>query len=326
MTPERSSPPGTLPSSFTDPATGRRINLLEWKAANLRASLLLGLAVFALLGLLGYLLARALEPGAAVLYIGVALLIAGGQNLVAYWFGDSIALAGAGARKATVEEERYLVNITEAVAIGAGVPTPEIYVIDADAPNAFATGRDPAHGKLAVTRGLLERLDRQELEGVVAHELSHIKNYDVLFMSLLAATIGAIIVLRDVMRRAIWYGGMGRSRRGRDSRGGNQGQAVAYLLLLVLLVLAPVLGMLLRLAVSRRREYLADATGAYLTRNPEGLARALEKLRDYQGEPLKVSEGVQHMFFTNPLRSLNASALFATHPPIQERIDRLRRV
>ncbi len=315
--------PGVLPDAFTDPSTGRRINLLDWKAANLRASVLLGLAVFVLLGLIGYLLALAIDPESAILFVGVALLVAGGQNLVAYWFGDGIALAGAGARRATLEEQRYLVNITEAVAIGAGIPAPEIYVIDSSAPNAFATGRNPQNSKIAVTQGLLERLDRQELEGVVAHELAHIKNYDVLFMSLLAATVGAIVVLRDVVRRSLWHGG---HRRGRSDRSGGQVQLIAYLVLLLLLVLAPVLALLLRLAVSRRREFLADATGAYLTRNPEGLARALEKLRDYRGEPLKASEGVQHMFFTNPLASLNAKGLFATHPPIEERIDRLRRM
>ena len=314
-----------LPEAFTDRATGQRIDLLAWKAANLRASVLLGVSVVALLALIAYLLALAIDPEAAWLFVGLSLLVAGGQNLVAYWFGANMALAGAGARPASREEQRYLVNITEAVAIGAGVPTPEIYVIDSSAPNAFATGRNPENGKIAVTTGLLERLDRQELEGVVAHELAHIRNYDVLYMSLLAATVGAIIVLRDVLRRAMWHGGFG-GRRGRSGRGAGGAQAVAYLLLVVLLILAPMLATLLRFAVSRRREFLADATGAYITRNPEGLARALEKLRDYPGEPLKVSEGVQHMFFTNPVAQLNARGLLATHPPIQERIERLRRM
>lgn len=314
-----------LPEAFTDRATGQRIDLLAWKAANLRASVLLGVGVVALLALIAYLLALAIDPEAAWLFVGLALLVAGGQNLVAYWFGASMALAGAGARPANREEQRYLVNITEAVAIGAGVPTPEIYVIDSSAPNAFATGRNPENGKIAVTTGLLEQLDRQELEGVVAHELAHIRNYDVLYLSLLAATVGAIIVLRDVLRRAMWHGGFG-GRRGRSGRGAGGAQAVAYLLLVVLLILAPMLATLLRFAVSRRREFLADATGAYVTRNPEGLARALEKLRDYPGERLQVSEGVQHMFFTNPVAQLNARGLLATHPPIQERIERLRRM
>jgi heat shock protein HtpX len=221
------------------------------------------------------------------------------------------------------------VNITEAVAIGAGVPNPKIYVIDSPAPNAFATGRNPEHGTIAVSKGLLEILDRQELEGVVAHEMAHIKNYDILFMTMLAATVGAIVVLSDLITHSWRYGGFGGGRSERRSDrdgGGGQAQAIAYLLLIVLLVLAPILTTLLRLAVSRKREYLADATGAYITRNPEGLARALEKLRDYNGPKLDVSKGVEHLFFTNPVRNLNANAMFATHPPIQERIDRLRRM
>ncbi len=318
----------TLPNEITDPATGRKINLLDWKAANIRLSWLLAFFVAALLAAIAYLLALAVDRQAAVLFIVIAVGLALTQNMVAYWFSDQMALSAARARPATVEEHRYLVNVTEAVAIGAGVPAPEVYVIDSKAPNAFATGRNPEHSAVAVTTGLLELLDRQELEGVIAHEMSHIKNYDILFTSMLAATVGAILLIRDLVLRSTRYGGYGDfgggRRRGRKDSGG--GQALAMVLLVVLLVLAPVLATLLRLAVSRRREFLADATGAYITRNPEGLARALEKLRDYKGDRLEVSEGVQHMFFTNPVQHLNARGLFATHPPLDERIDRLRRV
>jgi len=175
----------------------------------------------------------------------------------------------------------------------------------------------------------MEMLDRQELEGVVAHELAHIRNYDMLFGSMLAATVGAIILLRDVIMRSMYWGGGNRrssNRGGGDNKGGGQAQALGMVLLVVLLVLAPLLATLLHLAVSRRREYLADASAAYITRNPEGLARALEKLRDYSGEPLKVSDGVRHLFFTNPVDRLNANALGSTHPPIEERIRRLRQM
>jgi heat shock protein HtpX len=314
-----------LPDQFVDKATGKRINLLSWKAFNVWASLLLGFGVFAVLIALGYLLALAIDPENSLLFMLIAFGVGLVQNFVAFWFSDQIALAVSGARPATLEENRYLVNITEAVAIGAGVPKPKLYVLDSPAPNAFATGRDPQHGTIAVSTGLLKLLDRQELEGVIAHEMAHIKNYDIRFMSMLAATVGAIILLRDLITRSSHYSGL--SRRSRDNdRDGGQAQAIAYILLLVLLILAPILVTLLRFAVSRRREYLADATGAYITRNPEGLASALEKLRDYNGETLKVSEGVQHMFFTNPITRLNASHLFATHPPIEERIDRLRRM
>lgn len=312
-----------FPDSITDVVTGRKISLLDWKTANIRYSVLLALFTVGLLVALAYLLALAIEPGAAILYISLALVISLTQSAIAYWYSDKLSLVASGARPATREENRYLVNVTEAVAIGAGVPTPRIFVIDSPAPNAFATGRNPRHGAIAVTKGLMELLDRQELEGVVAHELSHIRNYDILFTSMLAVTVGAIIVLRDIVLRATRYGGRG--RRSTERKGG-QGQALIMILLVVLLILAPILATILRLAVSRRREFLADATGAYITRNPEGLARALEKLRDYQGERLEVSEGVRHLFFTNPVRRFNASNLLATHPPLEERIDRLRRM
>jgi len=312
-----------IPDAITDPQSGRRISLLDWQAANRRASWLLAGFMVLLLGSIGYLVALAFDPGAAWTFIVIAAVLAIGQSLAAYWFSDRLALAVSGARPANKDEHRYLVNVTEAVAIGAGVPMPKIYVIDNPAPNAFATGRDPRHGAIAVTTGLMSLLDRQELEGVVAHEMAHVKNYDIRFASMLAATVGAIVLLRDVILRGLRFGG--RSRRS-SSSGGGRGQAIAMVLLIVLLILAPILATLVRLAVSRRREYLADATGAYITRNPDGLASALAKLRDYRGTPMQVSEGVQHMYFTNPVAKLNALSWLATHPPIDDRISRLRRM
>lgn len=312
-----------LPDAITDPATGRRISLLDWQAANRRASWVLGAFMVALLAAIGYLTAIALDPAAAVTFVTIAAILAVGQSLGAYWFSDRLALAVAGARPANAEEHRYLVNVSEAVAIGAGVPTPKVFVIDSPAPNAFATGRDPSHGTIAVTTGLMKLLDRQELEGVIAHEMAHVKNYDIRFASMLAATVGAIVLLRDVAWRGMTYGG--RSRRS-SSSGGGKGQGLAMVLLVVLLVLAPILATFLKLAVSRRREFLADATGAYITRNPEGLARALVKIRDYAGAPLEVSEGVRHLFFANPVKRLNAAVWLSTHPPLDDRIARLRRM
>ena len=322
------SPPAgsRLPDAITDPLTGRKVNLLDWKAANLRGSWFLGLLMVVLLGGLGWLIGYAFDPGLATIVLVIAVVVGLGQTLAAYFASDSMVLNVAGARPANEKEHRYLVNVSEAVAIGAGVPAPRVYVIDNPAPNAFATGRDPQHGTIAVTTGLLQLLDRQELEGVVAHEMAHIRNYDIRFMSMLAATVGAIVLLRDVAMRSMFYGGMGRQRSGGSGGGGGRGQIVVIVLLLVLLILAPILALALRMAVSRRREYLADATGAYITRNPEGLARALEKLRDYNGTPMKVSDGVAHMFFTNPKARLNAMGMFATHPPLQDRISRLRRM
>lgn len=318
-----------LPDQFTEPGTGRRINLLDYKAANMRGSWYLALFTIALLVATGYLLAQVTDPSATIFFVGVALLIGAGQAVAGFWFSDKIALAAAGARPATVEEHRYLVNVSEAVSIGAGVPMPKVYVIDSPAPNAFATGRDPQHSTIAVTTGLLQLLDRQELEGVIAHEMAHIRNYDVRFMSMLVATLGALLVLRDLVLRWSYFGGFGGSGRRssrRDGGGGGSGQGIAMILLLALLIVGPILGALARMAVSRKREYLADAEGAFITRNPEGLARALEKLAGYSGQRLEVSEGVRPLFFVNPVRSMNAAGLLATHPPIEERISRLRRM
>lgn len=323
MTTPSGDAPRRLPDAITDPSTGRRISLLDWQAANRRASWVLGGFMILLLVAIAYLMALAIDPAAAGTFVVIAAVLAVAQSLGAYWFSDRLALAVSGARPANEREHRYLVNVTEAVALGAGVPTPKVYVIDNPAPNAFATGRDPQHGAIAVTTGLMELLDRQELEGVVAHEMAHVKNYDIRFASMLAATVGAIVLLRDVAWRGMVYGG--RSRRS-SSGGGGKGQGVAMLLLVVLLVLAPILATMLRMAVSRRREYLADATGAYITRNPDGLASALAKIRDYRGAPLEVSEGVRHMYFANPVKGANAASWLSTHPPIDDRIARLRRM
>lgn len=304
-----------------------RVNLLSWKRRNIRDTWLLGTATMLILGLIAWLISIAISPEQAVVFTVLALLFGAGQNVISYWFSDKIALSVARTRPATKEEHRYLVHITEAVAMGAGVPTPRIFVIDSPAPNAFATGRNPKYGAIAVTTGLMQMMDRQELEGVIAHEMAHIRNHDILISTMLAATVGATIVLRDIFLRAMRYGGGGgRSRSRSSNEGGGQAQVIAYVALLILIILAPMLTSLLRMAVSRRREYVADAAGAYITRNPEALARALEKLKGYKGNKLEVSDSVQHMFFSNPVKKLNASQWFATHPPIDERISLLRRM
>lgn len=311
---------GRIPDVITDRSTGRRISLLDTQARNRRASWLLFVLLAALLAGAGWSISLAFDRSAASWFVGVALAVAGVQSGVAWAFSDRITLAAAGARRASREERRRLVNLSEAVAIGAGVPAPRMFVIDDAAPNAFATGRDPSHAAIAVTTAMLELLDRQELEGVIAHEMAHVRNYDVRFMSLLATTIGALVLLRDVVWRRMRFG-----RRGSGS-GGGRGQVLAFVALLAVLVIAPLLALLVRFAVSRRREYLADATGAYITRNPEGLARALEKLRDHGGRTPETSAGMQHMFIVNRAQASRAGGPWSTHPPIQERIDRLRRM
>jgi heat shock protein HtpX len=302
---------------------GPRLNLFDQQAANRRASWFLALALVGLLAALGYAIGWLLDPALAWIATLLAAAVGVVQSAVAYRFSDRIALAVTGARPANAQEHRYLLHVTEAVALGAGLPTPRLYVIDDPSPNAFATGRDPEHGTIAVTTGLLTRLGREELEGVVAHEMAHIKNYDIRLASMLVATVGAVVLLRDVALRALYWGG-GASRR-RSSKGGAGPQVLLWLVLLALVVLAPMLATLLRLAVSRQREYLADTTAALLTRNPAGLARALERLRDDPSPPLKVSEGVRHLFFNDPQFRTAASGWTSTHPPLAERIARLRR-
>lgn len=311
------------PQYITDIRTAKKIDLLAWKAANIRYSYILSFFVFVLFIVIAYLIAVVSSPESAIFYILIASFLAIGQNIVAYWFGDDIALKVARARPANKDEERYLVNITEAISFGTGLPMPKIYVMDSALPNAFATGRNPEHSAIAVSTGLLELLDRQELEGVIAHEMSHIKNYDILFLTMLAATVGALVIMRDLFMRSLRYG----SRRSNRSDKG-QVEAVVYLILIVLLILSPILASLLHLAVSRRREYLADATAVYLTRNPDGLISALEKLAGFKNttnEP--INDGIRHLYFVDPKAfKRQIQGVFATHPPIEDRIDRLKSI
>jgi len=248
----------------------------------------------------------------------VALVFALISVLTSYYYSDSIVLGISRARPARKEDYPELYNDVEGLAIAAGLPMPRIYTIDDTAPNAFATGRDPQHAVIAVTTGLLQKLDRQELEGVIGHEMSHIKGYDIRFMTIVAVLVGTIALLSDWMRRIAWFGG-GRSRR--DSGGG-----IIALLGLVLAIVAPVIALLMQMALSRTREYLADAQGAMLTRYPEGLASALEKLAADR-EPLEVAnKATAHLYIVNPLTEHKGMVnnLFDTHPPITERVRRLR--
>jgi heat shock protein HtpX len=220
----------------------------------------------------------------------------------------------------TKEGEPELYRIVENLCIGSGLPMPKVYVIEDSAPNAFATGRDPKHASVTVTRGLLDKLDKSETEGVIAHEMSHIGNYDIRFMTLVSVLVGSVILLSDWVLRGLWYGG-GR-RRGRG--GANP---ILLLIALVFIILSPIIAQLMQLALSRQREFLADATGAKLTRYPEGLASALEKIAADR-EPLEVAnKATAHLYIYNPLRDYRRSwlnNLFSTHPPIVERVKRLR--
>lgn len=257
----------------------------------------------------------------------VAVLIAGGMAFFSYWKSDAIALAVSRAHPADPVRYARLHNLVEGLCIAGGLPKPRVYVIEDTAPNAFATGRNPRHAAVAVTTGLLEKMNRVELEGVLAHELSHIKNYDILVSTLAVTMVGAVALLSDIAIRFMWFGGGRRSDRDRDNPAG----AVIALFGFLLLVLAPIIARLMQFAVSRRRESLADMSGVALTRYPPGLISALEKLRDDQTVVGSASRATAHLWIEQPTartkeegRLAWLNRLFDTHPPLDERIAALR--
>ncbi|MCE9643356.1 MAG: zinc metalloprotease HtpX [Candidatus Andersenbacteria bacterium] len=250
----------------------------------------------------------------------IAAIFAIPSSLIGYYSGDKIALATNSAREVNLEQNPELHHIVENLAITAGVPKPRIYIIDSPALNAFATGRDPQHASIAVTSGILQALTRSELEGVLAHELSHVRNYDIRFSTLVAIFIGFIVILSDMITRATFFGGF----RNRDDReNNNQLGAIMAIISLVLLIISPLIAQLIQLAISRQREYLADASGALLTRYPEGLASALEKISG-SSKLETASNATAHLFIANPFNAQKLAGLFSTHPPIKDRIKRLR--
>ncbi len=251
----------------------------------------------------------------------LAAIIAIPSSLIGYFAGDKIALASNGAHALPREAAPDLHNVVENLAITAGVPKPKLYLIDSPALNAFATGRDPQHASIAVTRGLVERLERTELEGVLAHELSHVKNYDIRFSTFIAIFVGFIVILSDLFLRGAMWGGIAR----RDDRNNSQASGLLAIIGFVLLLLSPLIIKLIQLAVSRQREYLADAAGALLTRYPEGLASALEKIGNASTMPT-AGKATAHLYIANPFKGRSFVHLFATHPPIAQRIKRLRSV
>jgi heat shock protein HtpX len=256
----------------------------------------------------------------------LAVIVSMGMAAVGYYSSDKIVLAISRARPVTKDEYPYLYNVVEGLAIAAGVPTPRCYVIDDTAPNAFATGRNPEHAVICVTTGILEKLNRVELEGVIAHEMSHIKNYDVRLQTVVVVMAGVVALLSDWMLRSFLWGG-GR-RRSRDSRSGGGAGAVLVIVGLALAILSPLIATIIQLAVSRKREFLADASGAMLTRYPPGLASALRKI-SADTEPLEAAnKATAHLYIVNPLKDIKGAVnkLFSTHPPIEERIAALEKM
>ena len=300
-----------------DPSPAR-LSIYEAASANRWRTVLL-IAVFAaLVAVLAYFVGEYFAPGGGIAALPFAFAISGGSALVSYFAGDKLILAQSQARELGPDEELKLRDVVESLALGLGIPIPKIYVIEDSAPNAFATGRDPQHASIAVTRGLLDKLDRPELEGVIAHELSHVGNRDIRVMVLVVVLVGTVALLGDWMWRSMFWG------RGRDrDRGG--GGAIIAVIAIALAVLTPIIATLIQLAVSRQREYLADASGALLTRYPPGLASALRKIAADK-EPLEVAnKATASLYIANPLKDAPAffDHLFDTHPPIEERIKRL---
>lgn len=260
----------------------------------------------------------------------IAVIIAVTQALVSYYYSDSITLAVSGAKEVPRKEPYLdLHRVVENLAITGGLPKPKIYIIDDSAPNAFATGRDPKHASIAVTSGLLEKLNKTELEGVIAHELSHVGNYDIRLMTVVVVLVGVVALLSDFFLRWTWFGG----RRRSDGDSGQLG-LILFIIAIAMAILAPLAATLIQLAISRKREFLADASGALLTRYPEGLASALEKISKDRGPLGVANKATAHLYIVNPFKE-NAegdghgsrgwfAGLFDTHPPVEERIKRLK--
>jgi heat shock protein HtpX len=292
-------------------------------SANKRRSSFLVLVFILLIAGLGWVIGEA-WMGQGVGFLGIFGLVAIVYSLVAFYAGDRMVLAVSGAKQIRKPDDPQLWNVIEELCLASGMPLPRIFLIDDTAPNAFATGRDPEHGVVAITTGLRQKLDRDELQGVMAHELSHIRFYDIRLQTMIGVLVGLAALISDMFLRGLWYGGGRGVRRNRSGDGG----ANALLLVVAILaaILAPLFARLLQLSISRKREYLADAGAVQLTRYPDGLARALAKISGDQ-EVLEVANrATQHLYIVNPIKPFEKRAknLFSTHPPIQERISRIR--
>jgi len=284
---------------------------------NKRDSVMLVAVILAFLLVIVFCFSELFAPEMAVIMLIFAGLLILVDAYVTYMYGDKAVLSATGAKPADPVKHVYFINTVEGIALAAGIPAPKAYVIPNSEINAFATGRDPKHASITVTQGALDNLDRQELEGVVAHEMSHIGNYDIRFFMMVAIFVGLIAILSQIMLRSLRYSGGGDSK----DKGG------AYIAILIaaviLAILAPIISRLVQLSISRKREYLADATGVKLTRYPPGLAGALEKIKNVNKGKMPVSEAVSHLFISDP-KSTFMDSIFATHPPIEKRIAALR--
>lgn len=306
-------------------------NIYEVADANKRKSwfVIIGFVLF--VGFAIYIMSNAFalylgyRPGGLGI-AGLAFIISGVMSFVSYYWSDKIVLGISGARPADQRIDRELYSVTENLALGTGLPMPKLYIIEDTAPNAFATGRDPEHAAIAATTGLIQKLNRTELEGVIAHELTHVKNYDIRLMSIVSVLVGSVALLADFLLRASWFGGGDRDR--------DKGQLGAIMLVvgIIFAILSPFIAQIIQLAISRRREFMADSGAVSITRQPSGMISALQKIAG-DHEPLEVAnKATAHMYFENPFKDKSKSAvgwfagLFNTHPPVEERIRALQQM
>lgn len=298
-------------------AVRMKVSFHDQISKNKKDSLLLSILVFSLMVGMIYIIGALFVPELSVSFLIFAVVFVFAYTYTTYNYGDRVVLSSTGAKEVKHGDRRYvhLVNVTEGLSLAAGLPKPRIYVIKSDEINAFATGKDPEHASIAVTMGMLNALKRDELEGVIGHELSHIKNYDIRFATVVAVMVGLVGIISYMFRQSFIYAG------GRRREKGKAGLLMAVGLILA--IFAPFIVRLVQLAISRRREYMADASAVGLTRYPDGLANALEKIMITNRGKMKVSEAVSHLFFVDPTKS-PLDSLFATHPPIEKRIQTLR--
>lgn len=293
---------------------------------NKRRSFLIMVLFVAFIGAASYVMARGLGYGLS--FVGWALIFSGLTSFFSYWWSDKIILTISGAKEAKREEFFDFYTVAENLALGQRMPRPKLYVIEDTAMNAFATGRDPDHAVICATTGLLDRLDRGEIEAVIAHELSHVKNYDIRLLSIVSILVGSVALLSDWFLRMTWMGGR---RRNNKDRGSGQSQTILFVVGLALAILSPLIAQLIKLAISRRRESLADASGVSMTKNPNALINALQKI-SLDREPLEAAnKATAHLYISNPLKNTHGGVglfakMFMTHPPLEERISALKQL
>ncbi|KKS03642.1 MAG: Protease HtpX-like protein [candidate division WWE3 bacterium GW2011_GWF2_41_45] len=296
------------------------MNMYQHINQNKRDTIIIITLFIAVITALGWFVGEYFYDGAGVTFLGGALIFSGISGLISYYNSDKIVLGISGAKEVKYEDSPDIHKLVENMSIASGIPKPRIYVIQDTSMNAFATGRDPNHSVICFTTGIIQRLEKRELEGVIAHEMSHIGNYDIRLMSIVSILVGTVMLLSDWFTRGAFYGGSRKRSSNSDSGGG-----VFFLIGMVLLILSPIIATLIKLAISRNREFLADATAASITRHPKGLADALKKLAGDKEELEAANGATAHLYIVSPVKSLGkaVSSLFSTHPPIEERINRL---